>query len=348
MKTITWLILCLFVFMGGQAYATDYYIDNTGTDGSNCGTMSKPCASLVYVLSNHVSNGDTIFVMPGTYTAATQMISGRYIDVYQRDMTITAQDKNNIFHDNVFGRVGLNDNDGIINNWFVWNNVFYDLCSQPRYGCSAVNVGLVDNAHVVHNTIYSVREVKYTGTRVSGINAGANGDRVQNNAIYNTGDDTINDNGGVTDSGGSPDSNYIYSSNRGDAGCAGNCFPSGPNDLASADPGFLDASNKDFRLAGGSVLRKKESLIKAVAITHQTLISMGIKEMHFLISALSGIRVPQTTETTIILIQAVMMAVETMAGAVATDILPLQLGNVADTPLDKAPIDGPWLVVCEA
>jgi hypothetical protein len=466
------LPLILFFAITARSSATDYYIDDTGIDGTGCGSLATPCLSLSYVLANLVTDGDTIFVMPGNYIAATQM-SGSYIDVYASNITITAHNKNNlpyfqgtdsqhltvrvrpgadnfvmsylrirssvsgygggtpgpvyieaenatidhnelshggtvvlfrsnlrhhsitnnhlhhccwggsctgqqdchlialwepsnlannwsekvlianntleyaygdglqfagnvryveisnntfryfgenaldfkginhirihgndfshacqretvapgtdsywnqydlvfatkdnnrdeyewyvwnnVFHDSVFGGIGLNDNDGRIENWYVWNNVYYNLCTQPRYGCSAVNVQTVTNAHVTHNTIYNVREVTDTGNSVAGIRAGSNGDNIQNNLIYNSGDDSSNDNGPINGSSGTPDYNYTYSANRGDYSCAGSCFSPGPNDIHDPDPGFMDLPDNDFRLNQTSV-----NIDKGVAVS---------------------------------------------------------------------------------
>ena len=69
MKHILFLLIALFVYVP-QVEAATYYADDAGS-GVDC-TFVSPC-TLSYALVTKISTGDTVKVMPGTYTSSTQI-----------------------------------------------------------------------------------------------------------------------------------------------------------------------------------------------------------------------------------------------------------------------------------
>lgn len=160
---------------------------------------------------------------------------------------------NNVFHDDAYCGI---DNEGPgSTSWYVWNNVFYNLMQEPAYNNSGAVDSLPNGSYVTNNTFYNIRQISGEEREVTGVRAGVNGDRVQNNIFFNCGDDDVDDDGAISseDLSGNPTYNYIYSTRRGDSSCAGSCYPADSNDVVASDPGWVDKDSFKFELKSNSV-----------------------------------------------------------------------------------------------
>jgi parallel beta-helix repeat protein len=72
--------------------AGTFYVGTSGTNSSSCGADTSPCATVSYVLSNRVSAGDTIRVLPGTYSNQGDI---SFSSANHRNVTLTAADPAN-------------------------------------------------------------------------------------------------------------------------------------------------------------------------------------------------------------------------------------------------------------
>jgi parallel beta-helix repeat protein len=69
-----------------------WYVGGSGSNSASCGARTSPCATVSYVLSNKVAAGDTIRVLPGTYTnQGTITLSA----ASHRNVTLTGDDPAN-------------------------------------------------------------------------------------------------------------------------------------------------------------------------------------------------------------------------------------------------------------
>jgi hypothetical protein len=66
------MFLCVglpILLFAGSAFGTDYYLSATGSDNNNGLSASAPWATFAYA-DAHIAPGDTVHVLPGTYTSA--------------------------------------------------------------------------------------------------------------------------------------------------------------------------------------------------------------------------------------------------------------------------------------
>src|SRR5688572_16461500 len=62
-------LLITVLAMGMPAFATDWYVDDTGSDANDCMSAATPCQTLQAAI-NKAGSGDTIHVAEGTYPVA--------------------------------------------------------------------------------------------------------------------------------------------------------------------------------------------------------------------------------------------------------------------------------------
>ncbi len=72
--------------------AGTWYVGPSGTNSTSCGAQTAPCATVTYVLTNKVAAGDTIRVLPGTYSNQGSI---SFRSANHRNVTLTADDPAN-------------------------------------------------------------------------------------------------------------------------------------------------------------------------------------------------------------------------------------------------------------
>ena len=85
-------VFVLLAFGTTSAQAATWYVGTNGTNVTSCGSSASPCATVNYVLSNKVAVGDTIRVLPGTYTNQGDI---NFSSGTQRNVTLRGDDPAN-------------------------------------------------------------------------------------------------------------------------------------------------------------------------------------------------------------------------------------------------------------
>jgi len=181
------LLLVIAIVISIMAYGGKYYISPSGSDGAGNGSLASPWKTLAKATSVAVTNKDTIFVLPGTYTetvrsylkpgvsivgqsAATCIIKstitgnyGELINLQAPDGTVGNQEISHITFDGnyvsannyktalaiwITGVSNVSIHDCVIKN-FMWRGVIFNGINQDNPG---TDVGKV---HAKGNKFYN-------------------------------------------------------------------------------------------------------------------------------------------------------------------------------------------------